>query len=100
MYKNSIKNIKSTCPKAVDLFQFNNNISNYIKYLIQNKKVSGSFRVINLSIIDRQVMLWKRQLPDVKPYYAVKCNPDPLHRPKRKMRQNKWLKENNIIYIS
>ena len=23
-----------------------------------------------------------------------------LHRPKRKMRQNKWLKENNIIYIS
>ena len=23
-----------------------------------------------------------------------------LHRSKRKMRQNKWLKENNIIYIS
>jgi hypothetical protein len=25
---------------------------------------------------------------------------DKLHRSKRKMRQNKWLKENNIIYIS
>ena len=23
-----------------------------------------------------------------------------LHQSKRKMRQNKWLKENNIIYIS
>jgi diaminopimelate decarboxylase len=23
-------------------------------------------------------MLWKRQLPDVIPYYAVKCNPDPV----------------------
>jgi len=77
MYKNGINTIKHICPKAVDLFQFNNNTSNYIKHLIQNKKVCGSFRVINLSTIERQVMLWKRQLPDVKPYYAVKCNPDP-----------------------
>jgi ornithine decarboxylase len=78
MYKNGLNTIKHICPKAVDLFQFNNNTSNYIKHLIQNKKVSGSFRVINLSTIERQVMLWKRQLPDVIPYYAVKCNPDPI----------------------
>lgn len=78
MYKNGLNTIKHICPKAVDLFQFNNNTSNYIKHLIQNKKVSGSFRVINLSTIERQVMLWKRQLPNVIPYYAVKCNPDPI----------------------
>lgn len=78
MYKIGLTSIKNICPKAVDLFQYNNNVSNYIKYLIQNKKVSGSFRVINLSLIERQVMLWKRQLPDIKPYYAVKCNPDPI----------------------
>lgn len=77
MYKNGLNTIKHICPKAVDLFQFNNNTSNYIKYIIQNKKANSSFRVINLSTIERQVMLWKRQLPDVKPYYAVKCNPDP-----------------------
>ena len=78
MYKIGFNHIKNICPKAIDLFQFNNNVSNYIKYLIQNKKVSCSFRVVNLSTIERQVMLWKRQLPDVKPYYAVKCNPDPI----------------------
>jgi ornithine decarboxylase len=78
MYKNGLNTIKHICPKADNLFQFNNNTSNYIKHLIQNKKVSCSFRVINLSTIERQVMLWKRQLPDVIPYYAVKCNPDPI----------------------
>ena len=46
--------------------------------IIKNKKVTGSFRVTNLSSIENQVMLWKRQLPDVTPYYAVKCNPDPI----------------------
>jgi ornithine decarboxylase len=78
MYKNGFNTIKNICSKAVNLFQFNNNVSDYIKYLIKDKKVSGSFRVINLSIIEQQVMLWKRQLPDIIPYYAVKCNPDPI----------------------
>ena len=33
-------------------------------------------------------------------HYNRLNNENTLHRPKRKMRQNKWLKENNIIYIS
>jgi len=78
MIKLGLNNIKNFCPRAVDLFSFDNNVSSFIKYLIKNKKVSSSFRVTNLSSIERQVMLWKRQLPDVTPYYAVKCNPDPI----------------------
>ena len=78
MLKLGLNNIKNFCPKAVDLFSYDNNISSFIKYLIKNNKVTSSFRVTNLSSIERQVMLWKRQLPDVTPYYAVKCNPDPV----------------------
>jgi len=78
MLKLGLNNIKNFCPRAVDLFSYDNNVSSFIKYLIKNKKVAGSFRVTNLSSIERQVMLWKRQLPEVTPYYAVKCNPDPV----------------------
>jgi hypothetical protein len=76
MFKIGLNNIKNFCPRAVDLFSYDNNVSSFIKYLIKNRKVTGSFRVTNLSIIERQVRLWKRQLPDVTPYYAVKCNPE------------------------
>ena len=78
MFKLGLNNIKNFCPRAVDLFSYDNNVSSYIKYLIKNNKVAGSFRVTNISLIERQVMLWKRQLPDIAPYYAVKCNPDPV----------------------
>jgi ornithine decarboxylase len=78
MFKLGLNNIKNFCSRAVDLFSYDNNVSYYIKYLIKNNKVSGSFRVTNLSSIESQVMLWKRQLPDITPYYAVKCNPDPV----------------------
>jgi ornithine decarboxylase len=78
MFKLGLNNIKNICPRAVDLFSYDNNISSFIKYLIKNNKVTGSFRVTNLSSIENQVMLWKRQLPDITPYYAVKCNPDPV----------------------
>ena len=76
MLKLGLNNIKNFCPRAVDLFSYDNNVSSFIKYLIKNKKVNGSFRVTNLSIIERQVRLWKRQLADIIPYYAVKCNPE------------------------
>jgi len=78
MFKLGMNNIKNFCPRAVDLFSYDNNVSSFIKYLIRNNKVTGSFRVTNLSSVESQVMLWKRQLPDVTPYYAVKCNPDPV----------------------
>jgi ornithine decarboxylase len=78
MFKLGMNNIKNFCPRAVDLFSYDNNVSSFIKYLIKNKKVAGSFRVTNLSSIERQIMYWKRQLPEVTPYYAVKCNPDPV----------------------
>ncbi|KAL5624580.1 hypothetical protein BROUX41_004640 [Berkeleyomyces rouxiae] len=36
-----------------------------------------TFFVADLGEVYRQHMRWKRNLPRVKPFYAVKCNPDP-----------------------
>ncbi|GMT20492.1 hypothetical protein PFISCL1PPCAC_11790, partial [Pristionchus fissidentatus] len=35
-----------------------------------------SFMIINLDEVHERVKLWKRELPQVEPFYAVKCNPD------------------------
>jgi ornithine decarboxylase len=78
MFKIGLNNIKKICPRAVDLNSYDNNVSNFIKYIIKNKKVAGSFRVTNISSVENQVRLWNQQLPDIIPYYAVKCNPDPV----------------------
>jgi ornithine decarboxylase len=38
----------------------------------------GSFLVTNLAPIAGQVRQWRAELPMVEPFYAVKCNPDPV----------------------
>ncbi|RAL66961.1 hypothetical protein DID88_007743 [Monilinia fructigena] len=37
----------------------------------------AAFFVADLGEVYRQHMRWKKNLPRVKPFYAVKCNPDP-----------------------
>jgi len=41
-------------------------------------KASGSIAVLSKSRIDTQWQTWLKALPSVKPYYAVKCNPEPF----------------------
>lgn len=36
-----------------------------------------SFFVTSLPVLVERFRLWQRHLPFIKPYYAVKCNPDP-----------------------
>jgi len=38
---------------------------------------TGSFYALSSARLNSQVMTWKSHLPKVKPYYAVKCNPEP-----------------------
>jgi ornithine decarboxylase len=38
----------------------------------------GSFLVTNLSDIVHQLKQWHEELPMIEPFYAVKCNPDPV----------------------
>jgi ornithine decarboxylase len=49
----------------------------FIKQHIISNRVDSSFRVTNLPSVAKQYHLWKKELPTVQPYYAVKCNPDP-----------------------
>jgi ornithine decarboxylase len=40
--------------------------------------LESSFFVADLGEVYRQFLRWKKNLPRVEPFYAVKCNPDPL----------------------
>ena len=35
-----------------------------------------SFMIVDLDALYERLQLWKREMPDVQPYYAVKCNSD------------------------
>jgi ornithine decarboxylase len=40
--------------------------------------IEYSFFIADLGEVYRQFLRWKRNLPRIEPFYAVKCNPDPL----------------------
>ncbi|RLN02780.1 hypothetical protein BBJ28_00023410 [Nothophytophthora sp. Chile5] len=37
-----------------------------------------AFYVVDTSAVEDRFKLWHEHLPEVRPYYAVKCNPDPV----------------------
>ena len=50
-----------------------------LRHLVSSfPKSAGSVTVVSLSRIDTQWAQWKKALPTVHPYYAVKCNPEPI----------------------
>eukprot|EP01038_Epipyxis_sp_PR26KG_P007561 gene7561-10302_t len=50
----------------------------FIHKIIQTGLESESFLVTNLNCIIAQLKQWRCELPMVEPFYAVKCNPDPV----------------------
>ncbi|KAI2499239.1 decarboxylase [Fragilaria crotonensis] len=38
----------------------------------------AAFYVVDIGVVVSQVYQWRRYLPRVEPFYAVKCNPDPV----------------------
>jgi len=41
-------------------------------------KPHGAFYVMSPQKVEASIALWRRELPLVRPFYAVKCNPEPL----------------------
>ena len=39
--------------------------------------IEQSFFIADLGEVYRQFVRWKKNLPRIEPFYAVKCNPDP-----------------------
>ena len=46
--------------------------------LIENRQETASFLLVNLTAVIDQHAQWKKLLPMVEPFYAVKCHPDPV----------------------
>lgn len=57
--------------KDEDTFDIINNI-------LEGNLSEEAFYIVDIGKIVRQVQRWNDFLPNVKPYYAVKCNPNPL----------------------
>jgi len=53
-------------------------MASFVNSRIENGLENASFLVTNLTSIVNQYHQWKRELPMVEPFYAVKCNPDPV----------------------
>lgn len=62
----------------VTLFNNNIEINDIINSFIKNKTDDLPFYIINLSDIIKMYIKWTIILPNIKPYYAVKCNPNPV----------------------
>ena len=52
-------------------------IAEFARSRIDNGLAPGSFLICNMSTLTSQFNLWRRELPMIEPFYAVKCNPDP-----------------------
>lgn len=64
-------------PKCFDT-KFNCNFKkNFVEYLA-NKYDSDNFFLINTKKLKYLIELWKLNLPNIEPYYAVKSNPDEM----------------------
>ncbi|XP_003747151.1 antizyme inhibitor 2 [Galendromus occidentalis] len=53
------------------------NVNAAVGDLLTEPRVDEPFYVVDLGDICRKVKLWRLQLPRVKPFYAIKCNPLP-----------------------
>lgn len=49
-----------------------------INSILEGNISEEAFYIVNIGKIYKQVQKWEDFLPDIKPYYAVKCNPNPL----------------------
>lgn len=53
-------------------------IAAVVSHAIDTGIESSSFLVCNLANVVKQFVQWRAELPMVEPFYAVKCNPDPV----------------------
>lgn len=51
---------------------------NFIKHIIKKTPSKDSFHVVDLHEIVQKYELWKKTLPNVEPFYAIKANHDPV----------------------
>jgi ornithine decarboxylase len=53
-------------------------ILDIINYFLETHQSDQPFFIVNLKEVIQKVNLWRENLPNVEPFYAVKCNPDEI----------------------
>jgi ornithine decarboxylase len=65
-----------------DITRFDNDeyktVHDIIPKIISDKNVTQSFSIVDIGSVIRQYRLWRRYLPNVEIFYAIKCNSDPM----------------------
>ena len=73
--------------RNVDIFGCHSTIRDIVQHYVDtnneeegpnNDKKDDAFYIVDLGEMTRAHMTWTRLLPNVKPFYAIKCNPNPL----------------------
>lgn len=59
------------------VFDISSSTKHFMKTKISDLDVDEAFGTVDLTSIIKQYQKWTKNLPMVKPHYAVKCNPDP-----------------------
>jgi ornithine decarboxylase len=64
--------------KNVKIYDTKLDTFDIINQYLEKKKGEQSFILVDLGDIIRQYYKWKKNLPRITPYYAIKCNPCPI----------------------
>lgn len=62
----------------VKVFKKDEDTFDIINSILEENTSEEAFYIVNIGKVYRQVQIWNELLPDVTPYYAVKCNPNEL----------------------
>jgi len=62
----------------VKFFSNEDDIINIINVFLERDIHEEAFFIVNIEKIIQQYIKWKKYLPNIIPYYAVKCNPNPV----------------------
>lgn len=62
----------------VSIYKKSDDIYDIINNILENNFSEESFFIVDIGKIIRQYLKWKELLPNIEPFYAVKCNPTPI----------------------
>lgn len=70
-YPDDARDVINVLPNHYDIFDM-------IQHVTDIKSSNDPFYIVEINKVISQHELWAKELPDIRPYYAVKCNPDPI----------------------
>lgn len=72
--------MEETWASQTKVFSPDKTIEEQINYIIESRGTEDErpFFILDLASVIDKVKEWRRHMPRVQPFYAVKCNPDPM----------------------